>query len=294
MREIRKKNYNGDPEVYDLIIGTRNVQEIFSVPSIPSSFQHRKNVPVYTWRVNEVIRRGTYWMKHVRYPYLALEMILSGEMEFQTDEQRQIAGPGTLYVIPPGTTVKFRCHNGNEVRKLAVIMDGEILKGIMTSLHMYSCRMLHLAEPEVMEMKIRELKNIAAAATLENSAGSYRFLLELVSLTGEGNSDQTPFQRAVAIMDSNFQENCQIPDIACRAGVSESTLRRMFQTELHCSPLEYLHSVRLKTAAEKLRNTSLRIKEIALMCGFASSARFCTAFMKKYHVTPKNYRNGQK
>ena len=56
------------------------------------------------------------------------------------------------------------------------------------------------------------------------------------------------------------------------------------------SPLDYLYSVRLKFAAGKLRNTNLRIKEIARMSGFLSSARFCTVFQEKYGMTPGDYR----
>ena len=289
MNETRRKNiYNRNPDEYDLIIGTRIVQEIFSESC---NYEHRLPVPVYTHRVNEVIRHGYYWMKHVRYPYLALEMVLDGEMEFRTEEQIRIAGPGTLYVIPPGATVKFRCHNRNELRKLAVIMCGENLKGIMIALNMSVCRLLHLAEPQVMENKIRELKDAVTADPFENSARSYRFLMELAALTQhEEPHNLTPFQRAVSIMESNFQEDLQIPAIASRAGVSGSTLRRMFQAELHVSPLEYLNSVRMKFAVEKLRHTNLRIKEIALMSGFPAPARFCTVFMEKYHMSPKEFR----
>ena len=35
---------------------------------------------------------------------------------------------------------------------------------------------------------------------------------------------------------------------------------------------------------------SFRIKEIAMMSGFPSPARFCTVFQSKYHMTPGEYR----
>ena len=229
-------------------------------------------------------------MKHVRYPYLALEMILAGEMEFHTENRRQIAGPGSLYVIPPGTTVKFRCHTQNDVRKLAVLMDGENLRAIMITLHMPGCRLLHLTEPDVMEKKIRALRDIINASLKDNSAGSYRFLLDLVELAGQDKLKITPFSQAAAIMEANFQENLRISDIATRTGICESTLRKLFQSELRCSPLEYLNSIRLNFAMEKLRHTSLRIKEIAQMSGFLSSARFCTLFQEKYRMSPGQFR----
>ena len=149
-------------------------------------------------------------------------------------------------------------------------------------------------EPEVIERKMRGLKDAIAAPGAENSERTYHFLLELSELIGEDNSAQMPLMRAVSMLESGFQENLQIPDIAAGAGVSERTLRRLFHSELHCSPLDYLNSVRLKFAAGKLRNTSLRIKEIAQRCGFVSSARLCTVFQEKYHMTPGDFRKKTK
>ena len=151
-------------------------------------------------------------------------------------------------------------------------------------------RMLKLSEPEIIEEKLRSLKETVTSPIGVNSLRTYHFLLELSELIGEDKSAQTPLRRAVTMLDSNFQEELEIPDIAARAGVSERTLRRLFQSELHCSPLDYLNSVRLKFAAGKLRHTGLRIKEIAQMSGFLSPARFCTVFQKKYGISPGDFR----
>ena len=286
-KEIRQIALEESTESYDLLGGTPNIKKIFSHAC---SIAGKQALPVYTQRVNEVIRRGHYWIKHIRYPHFALEMILAGEMEFLTEEQRQIAGPGTLYLIPPGTTVRFSCLQGQYVRKLCAILSGENLKGILLTLKLSNCRMIPLGEPEVIAEKLRDLKNAVMASYEENSERSYHFLLELSRIIGEGDPDRMPLMRAVSIIESKFQENLEIPDIGAQAGVSESTLRRLFKKELHCSPLDYLNSTRLKFAVGKLRQTNLRIKEIALMSGFLSSARFCTVFMEKYHMTPGEFR----
>ena len=286
-KEILQVNQQVDPESYDILKGTPVVERIFIQTYC---FPEHRSFPVFTRRVNEVIRRGSYWMKHVRYPYFALEMILEGEMEFQTEEQRQIAGPGMLYLIPPGTTVRFTCLKGKPARKLCAIMDGSNLKGILLTLRLSNSRLVRLSQPEVIADKLRSLKDAVASPGSENSARSFQFLLDLSDAVGEDTSGRTPLRRAVAILESNFQENLQIPEIAAAAGVSESTLRRMFHSELHCSPLEYLNGVRLKFASEKLVRTGLRIKEIAQMSGFLSSARFCTVFQEKYRMTPGDFR----
>jgi len=247
-------------------------------------------VPVFTARINEEKHSKNYWCKHVRYDYLALEMVLDGELEFRTEDRCEVAGPGSLYLIPPGTTVGFSCRNGHEVRKLCAIIGGDNLKGILFTLKLADSRLLKLSDPESMAGKIWDLKDAVTSPITENSVRTFRFLIDLSGQLEENQFTRTPFSRAVAIMESNFQEDLQIPAIASHVGVSGNTLRRMFQQELHCSPLEYLNSVRMKFAVEKLRHTGLRIKEIAMMSGFPSPARFCNVFMEKFHVTPGEYR----
>ena len=290
-KEIRKITVPDSPESYDLFNGTPDIERIFSKSC---NYPNRGDLPLLTLRISEVYRRGTYTLKHVRYPNFALEMILEGEMEFRTEDQQQIAGPGTLYLIPPGTTVHFTCRNGMEVRKLCAILGGENLKGILATLKLSNSRMVSLSDPEAMANMLRDLRDTVSAQIYENSLRSYQFLLALSRLAGEENSAQMPLGRAVSLMESSFQANLQIPEIAARTGVSERTLRRLFRNELDCSPLEYLNQIRLKSAAEKLRNTSLRIKEIAQRCGFVSSARFCTVFQEKYHMTPGDFREKTK
>ena len=248
-----------------------------------------RNVPVFTDRINEEKYGKNYWYKHIRYDFLALEMILEGEMEFRTEERSEIAGPGSLYLISPGTTVGFYCRN-QEVRKLCAIIGGDNLKGNLFTLKLAESRLLKLSDPESMIEKIWALKDAVTSPIAENSVRTYRFLIDLSEQLVENKFTRTPFSRAVAIMESNFQEDLQIPMIASHVGVSGNTLRRMFQRELHCSPLEYLNSVRMKFAVEKLRHTSLRIKEIAIISGFPSPERFCKAFMEKFHVTPSEFR----
>jgi len=247
-------------------------------------------VPVFTTRINEEKHGKNYWFKHIRYDYLALEMVLEGELEFRTEDRCEVAGPGSLYLIPPGTTVRFSCRNGHEVRKLCAIIGGDNLKGILFTLKLADSRLLNLSDPDAMTKKIWDLKDAVTSPITENSVRTYRFLIDLSGQLEENQFTRTPFSRAVAIMESNFQEDLQIPAIASHVGVSGNTLRRMFQHELHCSPLEYLNSVRMKFAVEKLRHTGLRVKEIAMMSGFPSPARFCTVFMEKYRMTPGDFR----
>ena len=69
-------------------------------------------------------------------------------------------------------------------------------------------------------------------------------------------------------------------------------LRKLFQREMGVTPLQYLNSLRLHTAADALlsaEGTSGSVTEIARMCGFREPLYFSRMFKKKYGVSPTHY-----
>ena len=288
--KLRRMPQGFDPDSYDICNNGLKVRSILRQTSWglrPASY------PVYTRQLTEELRNSGHWYKHIRFPFLALEFFLGGEMEFISEDHREIARTGTLYVIAPGSTVKFIRHGEKTVHKLALILSGETINAMAMTLHLETSRLLTLPEPALIEEKMRRIGSTIGTDPLNNSKLSYSLLLDL-SLLIPGDSEQnTPLERALYIMKNRYQENISIPFIASRAGVSENTLRRIFHQKLKCSPLEYLNTIRLKTALEKLKNTKLPVKQTALMCGFSSASCFCTAFRKKYLLTPGEFRERQ-
>ena len=69
-------------------------------------------------------------------------------------------------------------------------------------------------------------------------------------------------------------------------------LRKLFQREMGVTPLQYLNSLRLHTAADALlsaEGTAGSVTEIARMCGFREPLYFSRMFKKKYGLSPTHY-----
>ena len=69
-------------------------------------------------------------------------------------------------------------------------------------------------------------------------------------------------------------------------------LRKLFQREMGVTPLQYLNSLRLHTAAEALliaEGASGSVTDIARMCGFREPLYFSRMFKKKYGLSPTYY-----
>lgn len=78
--------------------------------------------------------------------------------------------------------------------------------------------------------------------------------------------------------------------MAQHAGLSIDHFRRLFRARHKFTPRNYLHQQQMIRAAELLRNTEMRIKEIVFSCRFVSDIDFSRKFKKYSGLSPRAYR----
>ena len=81
-----------------------------------------------------------------------------------------------------------------------------------------------------------------------------------------------------------------VENLAGKIGVSDRHLRRIFESRLGVSPMQYLQTRRLLTAKQLLTDTDLPITQVALASGYASLRRFNAAFVTHYKLNPTQLR----
>ncbi|MDD5185021.1 MAG: response regulator [Paludibacter sp.] len=86
-------------------------------------------------------------------------------------------------------------------------------------------------------------------------------------------------------------ESLTIDFIANEMAISKMQLYRKMKDIIGQTPTEYIRSIRLKQAEKLLKSTNKTVQEIMYNCGFNNKAYFYREFAKKYHLTPKEYRN---
>jgi AraC family transcriptional regulator of adaptative response / DNA-3-methyladenine glycosylase II len=82
--------------------------------------------------------------------------------------------------------------------------------------------------------------------------------------------------------------------LAAWLGVSDRHVRRIFETQLGVSPLQYLQTRRLLCAKQLLADTRLPVTQIAWVSGFGSVRRFNAAFLARYGLKPTSMRGTAK
>ena len=153
---------------------------------------------------------------------------------------------------------------------------------------------LHLSAAQTAEMESL-LKLFAAFSG--NPPGQYGLFMAVVSsLCGLAAKGETETLRPFDIrkVQQYLRKNCAmeitVEDLCRLTAMSASALHRHFRRAFGVSPMKYLCRERLAAACRLLLDSSLSVKEIAQLTGFADPVYFIRVFRENCGCTPGAYR----
>ncbi|XPV76245.1 MAG: GlxA family transcriptional regulator [Desulfovibrio sp.] len=88
----------------------------------------------------------------------------------------------------------------------------------------------------------------------------------------------------------NLSSAISVEDMAEFSAMSTRNFSRVFKNTTKVTPSKYLENIRLDRARELLSSGSDSIDSIALECGFKREERLRKAFLRKFAITPSQYR----
>jgi transcriptional regulator GlxA family with amidase domain len=91
-------------------------------------------------------------------------------------------------------------------------------------------------------------------------------------------------------MEHSVEEPASRAELAALAGVSERHLDRLFAAHLNASSQQEYLRIRLEHGRSLLRQSPMKIAEIALACGFSGASQFSRAFRRLYGESPSELR----
>lgn len=94
----------------------------------------------------------------------------------------------------------------------------------------------------------------------------------------------------LAIIEKEYHTDLSLDYLARRVHMSSCYLSTLFRKSMGQSLLAYLIDFRMVKAAELLANTNDRVCDISVQVGYRSVPYFCTAFKRKFLITPAQYR----
>ena len=117
----------------------------------------------------------------------------------------------------------------------------------------------------------------------------------LIRKDEENISDDIPlwFQDTIRMINTSTDTIPTLDEIIDRSCKCAEHVSRSFKKYLDVTPSQYLKGIKLKKAAELLRNTNYPIKEICYLSSYENTNYFHKQFRELYDQTPSEYRKSQ-
>lgn len=100
--------------------------------------------------------------------------------------------------------------------------------------------------------------------------------------------------RAIAYMESHFDDDLKLPEIAKMVGMSDRNFYRFFSKVKNESPLSYLQRLRIAKGAKILQSSDRTVTQAAFECGFNDSSYFARQFRSVLGVSPRQFQAGKR
>ena len=94
--------------------------------------------------------------------------------------------------------------------------------------------------------------------------------------------------RSIEYLSSRLDETVTIDDMAAQVGMSRAVLHRKFKQATTMSPIQFIKSMRLNTAAMKIAG-GMNVSTAAMEVGYISSSQFSREFKRMYGQSPKQW-----
>jgi AraC-like DNA-binding protein len=94
--------------------------------------------------------------------------------------------------------------------------------------------------------------------------------------------------RSIEYLSASLDEKVTIDEIASKVGMSRAVFHRKFKQATTMSPIQFIKSMRLNSAAMKIAS-GMNVNEAAMDVGYVSSSQFSREFKRMYGQSPKQW-----
>lgn len=122
-------------------------------------------------------------------------------------------------------------------------------------------------------------------------------LVELKRIIAGEVSDSARYtfsEQKVQELITRLPDSCDHPwtlnEMADECGIQRTQLNKVFQKLTGSTPMEYLFRIRMERAKTLLRETDIKIIDIAFESGYGTSQYFANTFKQATGITPTHYR----
>lgn len=113
--------------------------------------------------------------------------------------------------------------------------------------------------------------------------------LQTTSLAARLGTRHDKLLQAAAFMEAHIEEDFDLDACAAHLSLSRRQIERLFNRYLNITPVRYMNDLRLARGRSLLAETDMKVTEVAVACGYASTSHFSKSFRKKYGTSPYRF-----
>ncbi|MPM82138.1 Sensor histidine kinase RcsC [bioreactor metagenome] len=104
------------------------------------------------------------------------------------------------------------------------------------------------------------------------------------------SQDEKLIMKLVQIVEDNLDNSDMDVEFLCRnSGISHQQVYRKIKSLTGFTVTKFIRTIRLKRAAQLLKDSKMNITEVMYLAGFTGLSYFSKCFVEQYGVTPKEY-----
>ena len=235
-------------------------------------------------------------------------LTLEGVVEYTVNGTPYQVRRGEALIIPPDHLHSL--NMGENSARYLFLFEPETVFGmrdIKIMMQQFN-RVFYLHDGSEAHERVRELLLKAQGIYERNDAmwntACYGYILQIYAVLGQhyltsarlkqrepvGGVDSEVITAAMGYINSHYQEDLSLDDVAEFAGFSRYYFSRSFKKQTGYSFKDYVCQKRIQVAMDLLIRSNRSMKDVAIESGFGSVATFNRVFREKKGCTPTQYR----
>ncbi len=231
-----------------------------------------------------------------------LHFVSDGKGIFQCYGKTYELSRGDVFLIKPDTEVFYQADEHNPWSYMWVGFNGIKAQSYLEAAGLEGECVTSKCENTPLIFSFIQQMIMYRHLTLANELKRESALLQILSVLIEEYKDTLPkderydypyqiyVDQAVDYIQHNFKSNIKITELASYIGIDRSYLTSIFKTVMKLSPQEYLMQYRAEQAKNLLKNSNMKISEIAEAVGYYDQLTFSKMFKKLVGISPSEYR----
>lgn len=206
----------------------------------------------------------------------------------------------TGFIIFPEQVAFYSADEENPWEYAWLEFDGIKIAEILNTINLTKDYPIYIPQniqiANLIKQEILYIVNNSTETSLNLIAHLYLFFDYLIKATTMeketlgGKLKDFYIREAISFIEQNYQNDITIEDIANWCNLNRSYLTKLFKKYKNISLQQFLIKYRMSKACEKLKITSLSIKDIGESIGYSNQLNFSRAFKNQFGISPSEYR----